>query len=341
MNLKKRSVALLCVLAVLLVLMSTAVLTVGAEDRPMTDSKTVILEFTGEPIDVSTLFDEQPAGAVYSFADDGSDSETGSEAELVGNVLNVTIPGSFRVCQTTDNSEVWISLGVYYTLTVTVKDQSVSGIGTITSTAADVASVVGLREGDTLTAVTLVVENAAGLHGHDGIKATGATVTDSEGRDVSTFYNVNSVNGDLHHFSAEWGTEEDVHFLVCSAMGCELHLNESAHTFDNACDNLCDVCSMAREVPEHVWTADCIVLREATETEEGECVYVCQVCGKNRVEVIPKLDNTPVVLIVCLIVACAIVLGSVAYFVVHKAKKKAELAKNEQDAPAEEKQSEE
>ena len=37
----------------------------------------------------------------------------------------------------------------------------------------------------------------------------------------------------------------------------------------------------------------------------------------------------------------AIVLGSVAYFVVHKAKKKAELAKNEQDAPAEEKQSEE
>ena len=79
----------------------------------------------------------------------------------------------------------------------------------------------------------------------------------------------------------------------------------------------------------------------STETEEGECVYVCQVCGKNRVEVIPKLDNTPVVLIVCLIVACAIVLGSVAYFVVHKAKKKAELAKNEQDAPAEEKQSEE
>ena len=227
MKVKMKSKALLCALTVLVALLGVCTLTASAEDQTITDSKTVIMEYTGEPIDVSLLFDTQPADAIYTV----SDYEPAAHV-LEGSMMTVTTPGSFRVSQTVGEEEVWISLGVYYTLTVNVKDQSIFGTNTVSSTKQDVESFAGLQAGHTVEQVTLVVESTTAAGGHDEIKAIAVVVKEGE-LDVSSYYNVKSVNGALHHFSAEWAVNEGSHFLTCASLGCELKMNDGAHDFEN------------------------------------------------------------------------------------------------------------
>ena len=333
---KKRSISFLLALLLVAALLCAMPLTAGAEGEEMTDSKTVIMEYTGEPIDVSALFDEQPAGAVYSLADDGTDSNAGSEGVLEGTMLTVTTPGSFRVVQKVGEDEGWISLGVYYVLTVTVKDQTLSVGAVPSSTMADIGEVVGLKAGHTLTAVTLVPELGDSVGAHDVLAVRAWTVMEGD-VDVSSHYNVKSVVGKLHVFSSEWGTDGTNHFHVCGAFDCDVISDKAAHGFENACDAVCDVCQSAREVPDHVWTADSMVLREPTEEEEGERAFVCLECGKIRTEAIPKLERVPVFLIVCVCIACAVAGGCIAYFVVRYIKKRSAVSEDPAEEKAEEK----
>ena len=330
MNVKMKSKALLCVLTVLIALLCACTLTASAEDQTVTDSKTVIMEYTGEPIDVSLLFDTQPDGAIYTVSD-----YVPAAHVLDGTMMTVTTPGSFRVSQTVGEEEIWISLGVYYTLTVNVKDQSIFGTNTVSSTKQDVESFAGLQAGHTVEQVTLVVESTTVAGGHDAIKAIAVVVKEGE-LDVSSYYNVKSVNGALHHFSAEWATNDDTHFFTCASLGCELKMNDGTHVFDSKCDARCDVCGLTRDVPDHEWTKEALVIKEATETEAGEKCYFCLNCNATRSEVIPMLESTPVFLIVCVAVSGVIVVACLAVIVVRSRKKKAVAAQTEEEEKTEE-----
>lgn len=309
--------AVIALLLAMVAVCTTPVMASATEDAPQTDSKKVILEYApGETIDVSALFDEQPVGAEYSFG-----AYAPAAAELEGSMLTVTTPGSFRIVQTVGDTEIWIALGVQVNLTVTTKDQTLSVGAMLSSTLNDIVSVEGLMEGHTVTGVMLIPDVGGSIGSHDVIKAISVTVVNAEDEDVSSCYNVSSVSGKLHSYSSEWGVDETNHYHVCSAFDCDVQVGSAAHDYENACDASCDVCLSTREVPDHRWSEYQVVL-EPTEETEGEQFHVCMECGRLEFEKIPVVKGAPVFLIVCVIIACALVLGTVAFVVVRNIKKK-------------------
>lgn len=346
MFIKKRA-AVFAVLFTVILMLCLLCVAAGAEegDAPQADSKTVLLKYDGQPIDVSALFDEQPEDARYIVT--GYEPAAG---ELDGTLFTVTVPGSFRVVQKVGERETWISLGVHAELTVAVDDQTVA-IGQAPASALDKVSVEGLLEGHTVVGVELAVQVGTVVGDHDAIRAVGITVMAGE-EDVSSAYMINSIDGILHVFSSEWGYENGLHFHVCSAFECELVFGAEPHSYENACDAYCDVCFASREVPDHVYSTDCDetcnvcdkqregadhtwgeaqVLEPATEESAGLRAYICTSCNQARYESIPFDEGVPIAVVIVVIAVAACVLGGVAFLAVRTLKKKSAEEKSEKE----------
>lgn len=65
-----------------------------------------------------------------------------------------------------------------------------------------------------------------------------------------------------HSYPTDWVTDESSHWHECS-------------------------CGEKDEVKNHVWDSGKVV-KEATETEEGEMVYTCTICGREKTVIIDK-----------------------------------------------------
>ncbi len=83
-----------------------------------------------------------------------------------------------------------------------------------------------------------------------------------------------------HHFAAEWTTDAEKHWLVCTV--CGIRQNEAVHMLQWASDPqqhwlACTVCGVRQSEAAHtfVWITD----KEATETQAGARHQQCTVCG--------------------------------------------------------------
>jgi hypothetical protein len=129
---------------------------------------------------------------------------------------------------------------------------------------------------------------------------------------------------------------------VCSECG-EVYGELAAHTYDNACDAVCNVCGEDRTPAAHVF-GNWEVTKEPTETAKGSRKRTCSVCGEVETESIPALadpnaskepgdDASKTVVIIIVVVAVVLVAaGAVVAFLVIKNKKK----NGDVEAPVEE-----
>ncbi len=304
---QKRCIAAL--LAALLLICAFAI-TIGAEESTQPTEKRISLVYNGDEVIDLTKHFEHVDGAVYTCAPNSGVEE---HFELNGTGLVVKVPGGFRIEQDVNGVKQRVMLFVQRVLTVSVKDQAM-GVGKLPVSSVEGIAAAGLAEGHTVAAVELSVAPAEIIGFHDRITVKAITVTSGE-EDVTDQYRVESVDGDLHSFSTEWGNDEGQHFHVCSALTCELQFNAAPHDFKADCDGFCDVCLLKRDAAEHSWSS-ALITKEATEESVGERIYICRYCDAVRTEVIPLVEPVSVGVIIAVVAICAAVFGVLAYFAV-------------------------
>lgn len=76
----------------------------------------------------------------------------------------------------------------------------------------------------------------------------------------------------VHTYLTEWTKDESGHWYTCEY--CENRSQQAFHSFDNGCDDTCDICGYVR-VPTHDYS-DVLI------SEETGHYYHCRVCGAQK-----------------------------------------------------------
>ncbi len=98
----------------------------------------------------------------------------------------------------------------------------------------------------------------------------------------------------VHSFGADWKSDENGHFHVCSS--CRQSSTVEAHVYDNACDDTCNTCSYKRAVTHtfgQAFVSDgtnhwhiCDICKASSETEahkyDNSCDSECNDCKATR-----------------------------------------------------------
>ena len=100
-----------------------------------------------------------------------------------------------------------------------------------------------------------------------------------------------SMNHD-HTFTNEWVSDENGHWYKCAE--CDATRDMAEHTYDNACDEACNICGMTRQPPHEIgdWQTDganhwksCSRCGEKAElgghAASEEDTTTCKICGKS------------------------------------------------------------
>lgn len=120
-----------------------------------------------------------------------------------------------------------------------------------------------------------------------------------------------------HVYTDKYETDAAGHKLLCDS--CQQPAELEEHTFDDDCDEVCDVCKFRRQVNHNVgawehnetshWQtcADCgnqvnagdhawdagVVTAAPTDKADGVKTYTCSGCGKTRTEKLPAIQTAP------------------------------------------------
>ena len=149
-----------------------------------------------------------------------------------------------------------------------------------------------------------------------------------DGTSNTTFYDLNKVAIPTpepskldHHFNGYWTKDANSHWHTCTLCGTAIS-DKADHKFDNACDEICNICGYKRTI-EHDYSTDytsdenshwrvCTVCGDKTDfgshvwdegkvtkapscTDIGIRTYTCSVCKKTRTEEIDATGHTVVI----------------------------------------------
>ncbi|MDY4813482.1 MAG: leucine-rich repeat protein [Ruminococcus sp.] len=148
-----------------------------------------------------------------------------------------------------------------------------------------------------------------------------------DGTANNTFYDLNKVAIPFlepskleHSFNSDWDKDAVSHWHTCTL--CKIAVSDKDdHTYDNACDDTCNICEYVRTINHnystnyifnekshwrlchvcgdktdfgaHVWD-DGKVTKEPTCTKDGIKTYTCEICDTTKTEVINATGHTVV-----------------------------------------------
>ena len=149
-----------------------------------------------------------------------------------------------------------------------------------------------------------------------------------DGTSNTTFYDLNKVAIPTpepdklnHHFNGYWTKDSNSHWHTCTLCGTAIS-DKADHKFDNACDEICNICGYKRTIEHNYsteYTSDenshwrvCKVCSDKTDfgshiwdegkvtkapscTDIGIRTYTCSVCKKTRTEEIDATGHTVVI----------------------------------------------
>lgn len=120
-----------------------------------------------------------------------------------------------------------------------------------------------------------------------------------------------------HVYTDKYETDATGHKLLCDS--CQQPAELEEHTFDDDCDEVCNVCKFQRQVShnvgawesdekshwqtcgdcksqvnagDHTWDAG-VVTSAPTDKADGVKTYTCSGCGKTRTEKLPAIQTAP------------------------------------------------